>query len=330
MLKYRIVFGPLMILALLGIIWLDDRLDQVVLTDTPWQSLFLGRTYLPAGLLMLAGLVILIVLASRELCRIFHAENVPASPFMVGLSGVLGAVLVYIIPYRLDAHYTIAIYASFMVGLFIMALVRHSFMARRTEGAVTVAAATMMALIYLGALPGFYIAIRRWHSAWLIAAIFLVVKCSDIGAYFTGRAFGRHKLIPWLSPGKTWEGFFGGLALSAAVAVLFVFLANRYDALGFYRQDVVNLERVFVPVDPPLWYAAIAGVVLGGMGVVGDLTASLFKRDAGIKDSGKSIPGFGGVIDVVDSPIIVAPFAYWLLLLANELFQIEAASGATE
>ncbi len=320
MLKYRMVFGPLMILALVGLIYLDDRLDQLSLVGTVWQDLFLGRTYLPAGLLMLFGLAILIVLASRELCHIFHAENVPASPLMLALSGTLGAILVYILPYQLDSQATVAIYASFMVGLFILSIIRHSFFSQRADGAVTVAAATMMALIYLGALPGFYLAIRRWHSAWLVAAILLIIKASDIGAYFTGRAIGRHKLIPWLSPGKTWEGFFGGLALSSLLAVAFVLIARHYDVLGYYHRDLVDLQRQFVPYAMPLWFAALAGVVLGSMSVVGDLTASLFKRDAGIKDSGKSIPGFGGVIDVVDSPILVAPFAYWLLILAQLLF----------
>jgi phosphatidate cytidylyltransferase len=69
----------------------------------------------------------------------------------------------------------------------------------------------------------------------------------------------------------------------------------------------------------PLWYAALAGLLLGLIGQFGDLVASLFKRDAGIKDSGSSIPGFGGVLDVIDSPIVVAPFAYWLLMLVRQL-----------
>ena len=319
MLKYRLVFGPVMIAALLGLFYLDDRLDQVVLTGSVWQDLFLGRAYLPAGLLMLVGLVVLIIFASRELCGIFHAEGVPASPFTVALSGMIGAVLVYIIPYTEDSQQTIAIYASFMVGIFILSLIRHTVPARDPHGAVTVAAATMLALIYLGALPGFYLAIRRWHSAWVVAAILLVIKACDIGAYFTGRAIGRHKLIPWLSPGKTWEGLIGGLLTSAVLAVGLAVLANAWGegAFGYYIRG--ETQPKFVPLHLPLWYAAIAGLVLGGVGVIGDLTASLFKRDAGIKDSGRSIPGFGGVLDVADSPILVAPFAYWLLVIAREV-----------
>ena len=316
MLKYRLVFGPIMIAVLLGTLYLDDWLDQIDLGGTVWQSIFLGRTYLPAGLLMLGFIIVAIILASRELCRIFHAENVAASPFMVGLSGTLCCVLLYIIPYGMDSQQTVAIYASFMVGIFILSLVRHSY-GGRTEGAVTVAAVTMFALIYLGALPGFYLAIRRWHSAWVIAAVMLITKSCDIGAYFTGRAIGRTKLIPWLSPGKTWEGLVGGVATSALLAVGLAAIANFYDWFGHWQPGYES--RQFVAYDIPLWYAAACGIVFGLVGVVGDLTASLFKRDAGIKDSGRAIPGFGGVMDVVDSPILVAPFAYWLLTLTPYL-----------
>lgn len=316
MLKYRLVFGPIMIAALLGMFYLDDRLDQVNITDTVWQQVFLGRAYLPAGLLLLGSILASIMLASRELCRIFHAEQVAASPFMVALSGGLGCVLLYLIPYSLDSQQTVAIYASFMVGIFILSLVRHSY-GGQAEGAIAVAAVTMFALIYLGALPGFYLAIRRWHSAWVIAAVILITKSCDIGAYFTGRAIGRTKLIPWLSPGKTWEGLLGGVAFSILLAIALAALANVYDWFGHWQPGPAG--RVFIQYDFPLWYAAVCGLVFGLVGVVGDLTASLFKRDAGIKDSGRSIPGFGGVLDVVDSPILVAPFAYWLLTLTPYL-----------
>lgn len=311
MLKYRLVFGPIMIAALLAVLYVDDWLDQVNLDGTIWQDLFLGRTYLPAGLPMLALILVIIALASRELCRIFWAENVQASPFMVGLSGIIGCVLVYIIPYRMDSQQTIAIYASFMVGIFVMSLIRHSYVAQRTDGAVTVAAVTMFALIYIGAMPGFFLAIRRWHSAWVVAAVILITKACDIGAYAAGRLFGRRKLIPWLSPGKTWEGLLGGVVFSCALAMGLAALSNATQWFGQWEGS--GELRQFEPTRIPLWYALICGVVFALVGVVGDLTASLFKRDAGIKDSGQSIPGFGGVLDVVDSPILVAPFAYWMI-----------------
>lgn len=297
MLKYRLVFGPIMIAALLAVLYVDDWLDQVNLDGTIWQDLFLGRTYLPAGLPMLALILVIIALASRELCRIFWAENVQASPFMVGLSGIIGCVLVYIIPYRMDSQQTIAIYASFMVGIFVMSLIRHSYVAQRTDGAVTVAAVTMFALIYIGAMPGFFLAIRRWHSAWVVAAVILITKACDIGAYAAGRLFGRRKLIPWLSPGKTWEGLFVGILTAGAVGVAFSPWIN------------VPTYQLF------WWKGAIFGMIIGGIGQLGDLLESMMKRDAEVKDSGTLVPGFGGILDIIDSPLLAAPFAYVLFSL---------------
>jgi phosphatidate cytidylyltransferase len=165
-------------------------------------------------------------------------------------------------------------------------------------------AGTVLATLYLGGLGWFLMALRVKHSqpgsrvqfngsTQVILLILLVVKFTDIGAYFGGRRFGRHKLIPWLSPGKTWEGLFFGLLTAALVGW----------ACG------ASIESL------PWWKAIIAGVVIGGIGQLGDLLESLMKRDAEVKDSGKLIPGFGGVLDVIDSPLLAAPFAYILFSL---------------
>jgi phosphatidate cytidylyltransferase len=311
MLKYRLVFGPVMIAALLVLIVADNQLDRVSLTGTPWQAVFLGRTYLPAGLPLLALIGTLIALGSKELVQIFRDKGIAASRFMVSTAALTGFVLFYIIPYRTDSQHTVAIYGSVLGLLFLLTLVRHSFLRQQTQGIIAIAAVTMFAMIYFGVLPGFYLAIRRWHSAWVIAAILLITKSCDIGAYFTGRMIGRHKLVPWLSPGKTVEGLIGGVVLSTLLSVAFVALADHYDVLGRFTSG--EDARAFITFQVPLWYAAAGGMLLGLLGQVGDLTASIFKRDAGIKDSGHSIPGFGGLLDVLDSPILVAPLAYWLL-----------------
>ena len=127
-------------------------------------------------------------------------------------------------------------------------------------------------------------------STQIILLILLVVKFTDIGAYFGGRRFGRHKLIPWLSPGKTWEGLFFGLITAGGVGVA----------------CAVGMGIL------PWWKGLVAGALIGGIGQLGDLLESMMKRDAEVKDSGKLIPGFGGILDIIDSPLLAAPFAYIL------------------
>jgi phosphatidate cytidylyltransferase len=123
----------------------------------------------------------------------------------------------------------------------------------------------------------------------------VVTKFSDIGAYVTGTLIGRHKMIPRISPGKTWEGFAGAIVVSTALSVLFVHLAGP-------RLYGMNLR-----------HAIILGVVLSAAAVVGDLIESIFKREAGVKDSGQWFPGIGGVLDLMDSLLFNAPLMYLYL-----------------
>ena len=302
-------------IAVLGIIcYLDNRLDQLDLTNTVWQHIFFGRTYLPAGLPMLVLFLCLVPLGAMELCTIFRAKQIDPDLPVVIASGWSGMLMMYIIPERMPAQSAIAIFATVLASMFMAALIRHNWLTKRTDGAVTVAGVTMLAFVYMGLFPGFLIAIRRWHSAWVLIAVILIVKACDIGAYFTGRAIGRHKLIPWLSPGKTWEGLVGGVLLSGIIAAGIAKVSNHYGWPGIWVKT--DAGRVFQAYHFPVLSCFFAGMMMGLVGQFGDLTASLFKRDAGLKDSGSSIPGFGGIIDVIDSPIIVAPVAYWLLAAA--------------
>jgi phosphatidate cytidylyltransferase len=105
----------------------------------------------------------------------------------------------------------------------------------------------------------------------------------------------------------------GGLAFSAGVAALLAYLNNTFEICNISLTE--EGRRVTQVVKFDVLLAAGAGALLGLVGQFGDLTASIFKRDAGMKDSGSSIPGFGGLLDVLDSPIVAAPIAYWLLAL---------------
>jgi phosphatidate cytidylyltransferase len=137
----------------------------------------------------------------------------------------------------------------------------------------------------------------------MVLYLIVVVKFSDIGAYTAGRLFGRNKMIPRLSPNKTWEGFAGGMLLSVAASV------------GFS----VVLGGCLGKVPLPLGHSVVLGLLLGGTGVVGDLFESLLKRASSTKDSSAVVPGMGGLLDVLDSLLFGAPvlFVYAGLVLAR-------------
>ena len=129
-----------------------------------------------------------------------------------------------------------------------------------------------------------------------LAALVIVVKMGDIGAYTVGRLFGRHKMAPVLSPGKTWEG---------ARRRTGVCLDRRLGGVSFAaRQDGTYAGPSLVEL------AAVRHCWWALTGILGDLAESLFKRDVGRKDSSTWLPGFGGILDVLDSILFAAPVAY--------------------
>ena len=311
MLSKRLIFGPLMVLAALGLFWLDWTLDHVQLSGF-WQGVFDGREYLPSGVPLVVMAIVLIPLASRELAAIFRANGLISHTWLIALASVVAAVTVYATPRSLSAPTGVTIISSVLIICFLATLYWHA-RDMRVEGAVAAAGATMFAVAYLGLLSGFLLATRRWHAAWVVLAVILITKSCDIGAYFTGRYLGRHKLIPWLSPKKTWEGLAGGVVLAVLVCMAFAYLSQVTDFAAAYMTQAG--QRIVVETRFSIAWAIPAGIVFALLGQLGDLTVSLFKRDAGVKDSGQAIPGFGGVLDVLDSPLLVAPAAFWLLEL---------------
>ncbi|MCH2162551.1 MAG: phosphatidate cytidylyltransferase, partial [Phycisphaerales bacterium] len=172
---------------------------------------------------------------------------------------------------------------------------------QRIEGSWTSAAGLLGIAVWTGLLPAFWVLAARDHSAWLVAGLLLVVKMGDIGAYFSGLALGRHKLIPWLSPGKTVEGLIGGLILGGLAGM-------ALSMLSASAQPANQLCMVA---------GVVGGVLLAFLGALGDLAESLLKRAAGSKDSGRLLPGMGGILDVVDSPLVTGPVAYFLVFLGT-------------
>lgn len=288
----RLVLGPILIAALFGALWLDEALTRVAIPGGPrW-----GLVRFPPGTVQFIVMTMVCVLAARELAAILIANGVIASKRIMTFAGLLGLMVTAGVPDSAPGLVAVAAVGSAAVCVLVVSQAFYS-RHRSVKGVVAATGGALLSFVYLGLTFGFLLAIRRDHSAWVLLWVLLITKACDIGAYFTGKAVGRHKLIPWLSPGKTWEGLAGGVVLSAVVSW----------AGSLVLHDATGLRG------PGLWWCIVLGVGCAVVGQAGDLLESMYKRDAGMKDSGRSVPGFGGILDVIDSPVLVAPLAYWLL-----------------
>jgi len=313
MFRYRLIFGTIMVAGLMALIFADDRIGRINIGGTFLQPLLLDQSYLPAGVLVVGVFLVIAALGARELADLFIAKGVPADRTVMIISAMLGLATMYLTPRDAPGRLVLPLAMTPLVVAFLLGMLRH-VARKQTAGALAAGGATLFAAIYLGVIPGFFLLIRAGHSAWVLAAVIMLTKACDIGAYTAGRKFGRHKLIPWLSPGKTWEGLAGGVAFSVIVALLLAFLHNHFQWLAHAADPTSKFTTGEFTHRPfSLAFAALLGALLAVLGHAGDLLESLLKRDAGVKDSGSAIPGFGGVLDVVDSPIFIAPVAYWLL-----------------
>ena len=287
MLKHRLISGSLLIAVTVGLLLVDDYL----------QCRRLG----PAGLITLALALLISTLATRELVGMFASRGVTL-PVWICVGGSWAVIVsawwlgTYAAGTGVSGLRGAAIFASVLALVLGVVMVAPSVVFGRTQGIAAMAGGTLLSVAYLGVLPAFYVMIRAERSAGAVLAVILVAKCCDIGAYFTGRAVGRHKLAPMVSPGKTWEGLAGGVVLSVVAAAV----ASRW-----------------LDLTTNLWLACVGGAVIGVVAQVSDLVASALKRDAQVKDSGTTVPGIGGVIDLIDSPFGVAPVGYWLILIAR-------------
>lgn len=181
---------------------------------------------------------------------------------------------------------------------------------------ISTMAATLFGIVYVSWLFNFITKIhyicppemledgrRMFCGKYAVLYLVLVTKLSDAGAYATGKMFGRHKLIPRVSPGKTWEGTVGAVVVAALAG---------WGTFLLFQPSLAKLGMTAV-------HAVMVGALLGGVGIVGDLAESLIKREAGVKDSGRWLPGIGGILDLIDSLLFTAPalYAYLRLILRS-------------
>jgi phosphatidate cytidylyltransferase len=288
----------------------------------------------PAYPFLLIVILLLALAACVELHRLLGAlPNRP--PFWLCVSGVFAVLLanwpVHILDFLLlrywpghNALHEFGLVPWQMVAWTFAAVVMAAFIAEMPRyrdssgGLVQRVALAVWFVAYLGVLPSFLLQLR-WppppYGA-LTMAIF-VPKCGDVAAYFTGRFLGRHRMTPTISPKKTWEGFAGGLVGAAATAVLLNHFYLREALAGDFRAMFQSDTVLHVGAWAGPYGGELAGVgfglTVGLAGVLGDLAESLVKRDCRRKDAADTVPGFGGVLDVIDSVLFAAPVAYlWL------------------
>ncbi|MDH4202378.1 MAG: phosphatidate cytidylyltransferase [Phycisphaerae bacterium] len=279
MLKYRLLFGSIMTAVFVGLILLDGYLDGSLTDKFPQKD-----TQAPLFTILIALLAIPAQFELGNLIRqtgahLFKIISIPASILLA--TGFFWMQLVY--SYWNLAIYWLLIPAFSFLALFVVQAVKFG-----TEGTIRNVSASFFSIIYLGFLCSFILGVRILWGPWVLLLFIFTVKGSDIGAYTLGRLFGKHKMCPKISPGKTWEGLAG--------AALFGVLVS----LGFSH---------FCGIMTALW-AIVFGAVFGVLGQMGDLAESMIKRDAASKNSSSSIPGFGGLLDVIDSPLATAPAAF--------------------
>ncbi len=186
---------------------------------------------------------------------------------------------------------------SLLIIFVLGSCLRQLFSKANTAGILAIST-TLFGLMYVPWLLNFIQKINffpRANGTYYVVYFIVVTKFSDTGAYAVGSLIGKHKMVPRISPGKTWEGFAGAMGVSTLASVLFAHFAGG-------RLTGMNPT-----------HAIVLGVLLGAAAVLGDLIESLFKREAGLKDSGNFFPGIGGILDLLDSLLFNAPLMYLYL-----------------
>ena len=278
MLKYRLLFGTLMTVFFTGVVifdgWLDGSLTASAADDAPVQGTILF--ILVAAIIIPAQLEFSKLAAAKNL-RIFTPVSIIASLLFAGTWYCLQLIA---IPPQIYLFF-LAVFS--LVGLFL-----YQYSLCGTSGVIANCGANCFSIAYLGAFSAFVVAVRIDFGLWALLMFIFAVKSADIGAYAIGSLFGRHKFSPTISPGKTWEGMAGAVATAMVLSVSFA-----------AASDIMN------------WFSAVIfGLCLAFIGQFGDLAESMIKRDAEQKHSADRVPGFGGILDIIDSPLLTAPAAY--------------------
>lgn len=284
MLGWRLGMSALLIPLFAALCWLDHRLGAAA------PVLF--------GLCSVLGLR-----SAWEFVRLLHPRfpELRLAPIAIGVMGLLVAAWW---PHWFGDSTTLTATAAIAVAWMLCVLALFAVEAWRYEvsgSRMETLSASVLVVSYIGGLLALTAQLRWVQGAgagyYVLASMVVATKMGDVGAYTLGRLFGRRKMAPRLSPGKTWAGFGGALAGAALGAWVWLYFGGpRFSGASF----------------PGHGWSLLYGVILGAVGLVGDLCESLIKRDLGQKDAAALMPGFGGLLDLLDSILFAGPVAYVL------------------
>ncbi len=289
MLRWRLAISAFLIPALIALFWLDARLGS-------------------SAPILFVLVIVLALRGANELVDLLWTRSFTPNRVLVCFCSVIvasaswfgrfGFMPIHIPGEGNSLAQVMLAYSLSVLALFALAAYRFREPGRSME----TLGAELLIVSYVGALLGVATQLR-WVAGdtagyLVIGSLVVVTKGGDVGAYFLGRMFGKRKMTPLLSPGKTWAGGGGALFGSALSSVLwFAFAPQFFDSRW---------------ASPEWYWAATYGLILGAVGLIGDLCESLIKRDVGKKDSAVLLPGFGGLLDILDSILYSSPVAYVL------------------
>jgi len=299
MLRWRLLLGTSIIGMLVGLCWLDH------LAETGGAAM--------CGVWLLPVAILFAVAASGEVLHLARAAGLRPLAWAVYGGNVLlvgsnwGPEFLRAWTDNASSLPTVAwpwcALAVGVLSIFVGEMRRYE----KPGGVTANVAAAVFALVYVGVLFSFVVQLRMRWGVGALASLVIVTKVGDTGAYTIGRLFGRHKMAPVLSPGKTVEGAFGALAFACFASwATFTWLLPVLGRPG----DQVGTCCGWI----------LFGLLVGTAGMLGDLAESLLKRDVGCKDSSRWMPGFGGVLDLLDSILLAAPVAWvcWAVISCLE------------
>ena len=275
-------------------------LKQRIITSIWFVSLLVIVVWFGRGPGFTALIVIFGILAALEFYRMVAAAKVlPLTYFGLTWTALLILSRNSELLSALQSYFNPALFTPFLLTLAVVPPLIWCLSRRQKEGAFASWVWTIAGILYIGWLLSHLVALRGLEGGrnWVFFVLF-VTWASDTTAFFTGRKLGRHKLAPSISPGKTWEGSIGGIGAAIAMSIL------------FFTPTPFQLPLAY-------WQAIPLSIAVSILGQLGDLTESLLKRNMGVKDSGRLMPGHGGLLDRMDSIIFAGVVVYYFVLFAG-------------